>query len=172
MHFVTTCRTLTASATKFIATEAYWWHFCAEVPFSKYLAVAGGEWYPTCRDCSLLHEILTAVGRHGRALPSPAPPPSACPEAGRAHWCVLLYFNDASGDISTLKSYFSNCQPSHLSQGKFNYGWLKWSWEVVALLPWPSASLPLTLSLHWCWRPKRYPSSGERNFFFFFPGNI
>ena len=99
MHFVITCRTLTASAIKLIATEAHWWHLCAEVPFSKYLAVAGGEWYPACRACSLLHKMLMALERHSGPLPSPAHPPSACLEAGRASWCILLYFNDASGDI-------------------------------------------------------------------------
>lgn len=91
MHFVTTCRTLTAPAIKLIATEAYWWHLCADVPFSKYLAVAGGEWYPGHRGCSLLHKMH-------RPLPSPQTP-SACLEAGRASWCILLYCNDASGDI-------------------------------------------------------------------------
>lgn len=98
MHFVTTCRTLTAPAIKLIATEAYWWHLCAEVPFSKYLAVAGGEWSPGHRGCSLLHKMLMALGRQGRSLPSPQPP-SAGLEAGRASWCILLYCNDASGDI-------------------------------------------------------------------------
>lgn len=166
MCFVTTCHTLTTAAIKCIQIEVYWWHLCAEVPFSKYLGVAGGEWYPACRGCSPLHKMLMALGRLGRPLPSPTHPPSACSEAGRASWYILLYFNDASGDISMLKGYFSNCQHrqngTQLAQCKFNYGWLKWSWGVVALLPWPSTSVPLVLPLHWCWGPKCYPGLGKR----------
>lgn len=151
MHFVTTCLNWTTSAVKLILMEAYWWPLCAELPSSKYLAVSCGKWYPLCWSYSFLHKMLMALG----ALPmlSPVQPSlnlSRSRESSSAFHCILR-------------------MPVDIFQcwRKCDYGWLKQSWEVMALL-WLSAPLSQTLSLCWCWRSKHSQRLGKRKSGFFF----